>query len=61
MAASKRKNIMMVSEGKLANGKRTKTAYYTTKGPQVTDKMTMNKFAPRPGQYEIFKEKKVPK
>lgn len=61
MAASKRKKIMMVSQGTLANGRPSKYAYYTTKGPNVTDKMTMRKFDPRTGRYEIFKEKKVPK
>jgi large subunit ribosomal protein L33 len=68
MAASRRKKIMMLSEGKLQNGKPTKTVYYSTIG-EGKEKLKLRKFDPRAyntetgkmGMHVLFNEKKVPK
>ncbi len=66
---SRRKKIMMLSEGKLQNGKPTKTVYYTTVSEKAAEKLKQRKFDPRAynpetkkcGAHVIFNEKKVPK
>ena len=69
MAGSRRKKVMMVSEGKLKDGRLTKTAYYTTKGERDPNKLKLRKYDPRAynpatgkcGMHVTFNEKKVPK
>lgn len=69
MAASRRKKIMLLSSGTLANGKPTHTVYYSTKGEKTTQKLEPKKFDRRAynpatgkfGMHVKFVEKKVAK
>ncbi len=67
--ASRRKKVMMVSEGKFKNGKPTKTVYYTTRGDNNPEKLKLKRCDPyaynpdtgKHGMHVFFKEKKIPK
>ena len=69
MAASKRSKIMLKSTGVMENGQPSDTCYFTTVGPNVTEKLSINKFDPKAfdkesgkkGCYVVFKQKKIPK
>ena len=67
--STRRKKVMMVSEGKFKNGKPTKTVYYTTRGDNNPEKLKLKRCDPyawngekqKYGMHVVFNEKKVPK
>lgn len=67
--STRRKKVMMVSEGKFKNGKPTKTVYYTTRGDNNPEKLKLKRCDPyawndekqKHGMHVVFNEKKVPK